>query len=392
MKVAFIHSHKFIKKNDKYYTTGGLNKEVWRFYLEQIDEIHVYARLIKDDGLESSLSSAENVYFDLSVEYKSPKDYFINKRKIKLEIKRFLSDKDAVIIRLPSLLGIVAVDVCKEKDIPYFIEVVGSAHDSLRNYGAFLGRVFANYIHNLNKKAILNAQYAIYVTQSFLQEQYPCNGQTEGVSDVQISFDENFNISNRIDKIDRLDEKNKIVFGQIGNLEVLYKGYEVFFKVLKLLKIKKPKYLFEYQIVGSGNPAKINKIIANYGLEENVKLMGKFNKKEVLSFLDDIDVYINPSYQEGLSRAVIESLSRGCPALTSNIGGTSELIESEYMHCPGDYKKLYNQLTRFLKDKKDMKRVALRNYTHSLNYIDELLYKKRKKFYGSFFNSLRKNK
>ncbi len=387
MKIAFIHDHKFVKIKDQYYTTGGMNNELWSFYLQQVQTLHVFARIIESNKLTSSLSSTSNVFFSFSRFYKSPKDFFFNNRKITSEIDAFLKDKDGVIIRLPSFLGLLAVNVCNKNNLPYLVEVVGSAYDALSNYGDFFGRVLAKYIHNLNKEAILNAPFAIYVTQEFLQSEYPCNNITEAASDVQIIFDENFNISSRIDKIKKNDNKH-IVLGQIGNLEVLYKGYEEVFKVLSLLKSEYNDYIFEYRIVGSGNPSKIMKIIAYYKLENEVKLLGKLNKHQVDNFLDNIDIYVNPSYQEGLPRAVIESLSRGCPALTSDIGGTSELIEPLYMHKPGDYKDLYNQLVTLIKDKNEMMRVAMRNYNHSLNYNADLLFNKRRKFYGEFFNKL----
>ena len=46
----------------------------------------------------------------------------------------------------------------------------------------------------------------------------------------------------------------------------------------------------------------------------------------MFEWLDDMDLYIQPSLQEGLPRAVVEAMSRGLPALGAHTGGIPELL------------------------------------------------------------------
>lgn len=388
MKVAFIHDHRFIIKDNKVYTTGGLNKEVWQIYLFEKNQLFVFARQSFNKMTSCSLSSTDRVSFCLSRTYKEAYDYFTNRKAIYKELDSFLIKKDCAIIRLPSFLGLIAVDICRKRNIPYAVEVVGNCYDSLSNYGSLLGRLVAPLVHFLNKKAIKFAPYAIYVTKDFLQKSYPCKGISENASDVNISKDVSFSIENRVEKIINLSKDN-IVFGQIGHLEVMYKGYEDALKALNYIADRDKNLNITYSIAGSGDSSKLMEISQKYP-NVNLKFVGKLSKREILYFLDNIDLYIHPSYQEGLSRTIIEALSRGCPIIASDVGGTSELLPAKYMHSPGDIKCLVKCLDRILNDKKQMIDMARFNYSHSFNYIDTKLFSIRSKFWSDFFNSISK--
>ena len=59
--------------------------------------------------------------------------------------------------------------------------------------------------------------------------------------------------------------------------------------------------------------------------------MGRLSSKEVFDQLSKIDIYVHPSLQEGLPRAVIEAMSMACPIVASNTAGTPELISNEFI-------------------------------------------------------------
>ena len=51
-------------------------------------------------------------------------------------------------------------------------------------------------------------------------------------------------------------------------------------------------------------------------------------------------VYIQPSRIEGLPRALIEAMSRGCACVGSSVGGIPELLNNQYIHEVNDYNSL----------------------------------------------------
>ena len=82
-------------------------------------------------------------------------------------------------------------------------------------------------------------------------------------------------------------------------------------------------------MVGSGNADYLKNFVQKYGLSDKVVLKGQMSHNEVLSWLDSLDLYVQPSLQEGLPRSVIEAMSRACPVIGSRTAGIPELIADE---------------------------------------------------------------
>lgn len=74
------------------------------------------------------------------------------------------------------------------------------------------------------------------------------------------------------------------------------------------------------------------------GLEKNVFFLGY--RKDVVDICSQADVYVMPSYREGLPIASLEAMYCGLPLLTSSIRGLVDVMEngrSGYMYSPDDY-------------------------------------------------------
>ena len=94
---------------------------------------------------------------------------------------------------------------------------------------------------------------------------------------------------------------------------------------------------------------------------------------------DKIDIYIQPSDQEGLPRSLIEAMSRACPAVGSTTAGIPELLDSEFVFKRKKHLKLYDILDRF--NKVFMLEQASRNHRVSKKYVEERIYLRRERFY-----------
>lgn len=384
MIVAFIHDHVFVKRDNQVYTTGGLPSSVWELYLNQTNKVRVFGRL--GTRITNTLSSYENVDFTFAKHFNHPIDHFLKGRKINQELLEFFSTCDAAIIRLPSVLGLRAIDICKEKKIPYAVEVVGNIYDALYYYGNIQGKLIANYFHRKNKNAIFNAPYAIYVTKDYLQKHYPCNNVTSYASNVQINIEANV-LEKRLKKINQSPKIMTCL--TLGNVNVKYKGYSVVLKAIKYLNDEFGVDNIEYHIAGSGDFKQLEKEVRNLNLESRVVHLGKKNREEIFDLLDNIDIYVHPSYTEGLPRSVVEAMSRACPCLTSNAGGIPELIDEAFMHSPRDYKKLALDLMKMIEDKDLQMKSATQNFEKAKEYKKEKLFKVKKEFWQNFFNSVK---
>lgn len=234
---------------------------------------------------------------------------------------------------------------------------------------------------------VRNADYAIYVTEVFLQRRYPAshNAITTNASNVELP---NFDDDVLKKHISLLNSSNKVLrLGMIGNLDVAYKGFDITLKALSLIKDKLGA--FKLILVGGGNPALVKRQAEELGLEDHIMFAGKLKPgKEIFAFLDTLSIYLHPSKQEGLPRSLIEAMGRACPALGSTTAGIPELLPNEYLHKTGDYKKLANQILKLANSKEEAKYAARINFFKAKEYTIDLLKKKRDRFFENFIQGL----
>ena len=106
----------------------------------------------------------------------------------------------------------------------------------------------------------------------------------------------------------------------------------------------------------------------------------------MMAYYDSLDIYIQPSKQEGLPRAVIEAMSRGCPVIGTNIAGIPELIQKEFLFKKGSTKEVISALNRIMKA--DLGKIATENFNNAREYEKDKLIEKREYFYDEFLSDI----
>lgn len=81
-------------------------------------------------------------------------------------------------------------------------------------------------------------------------------------------------------------------------------------------------------IIGEGpERAKLQSKIDEQGISDRVKLIGR--KHDVVSYLKSADIYVNPSWGEGCSNAILEAMASDLPVITTRDGGTPEITHEQ---------------------------------------------------------------
>lgn len=101
-----------------------------------------------------------------------------------------------------------------------------------------------------------------------------------------------------------------------------------------------------------------------------------------MAFLDTVDIYIQPSKQEGLPRSVVEAMSRGCLCVGSRIAGIPELLSTKYLFNAGNVMQIAKILADI--DKDQLKEQAKRNIKISGLYVSSILNERRRTFLEEF--------
>lgn len=384
MKVLFVHDHYFKYKDSCFFSSGGLPAHVWERYTSIFDEVTVVGRdggKLQVSENNYTLSSAKFVEFSLLPNVSNFKSFLFGNREASLKCKQLVSEHDGVIARLPSRMGQLFIAEAIKQGKPYAVEVVGCAWDALWNHGSWKGKVVAPFTYYKTKNIVKTAPYALYVTQDFLQRRYPCRGKITFCSNVEIDPVENNILSQRKSKGGSVSEK--IIFGLIGNYASKYKGIDISIRALSLADADLPDW--EFQILGAGDSTEYSKLAANLGIGEKVKFIGSLPSGDpVYRWLDNIDVYLQPSLTEGLPRSLVEAMSRGCPALGSRVGGIPELLQPEQMIKPGDYKSLAAKISQIVQDRALLEMLSEENFNKARNYYKNILEERRTEFLFSF--------
>lgn len=118
---------------------------------------------------------------------------------------------------------------------------------------------------------------------------------------------------------------NKIVFGFIGRLDIYTKGLDILIKAFAAFVLEQGDA--ELWIVGdSSEKANLVRMIEQNGLINHVKLLGSKFGKDKDEILNQIDVFVHPSRNEGLPSSVIEAASFGKPCIVTDATNIGNLI------------------------------------------------------------------
>ena len=391
MKLLFAHSVPFKRHEGQLYALT-FNKQLWESrYLPVFSQITVIGRdggiITKEEAANMKLANADNVDFDLVPWKNLALAKLFHYRNFRERIKGAVSQCDCLIARVPSELSYMAIKEAKRQSKPYLVEVVGCAWDSLWNH-SWKGKMAALPSYFAMKRAVKEAQYAIYVTNEYLQQRYSCRGISIGCSDVTLKPIDDAILEKRISKIQNSTEN--IVVGTTAAVNVHYKGQQHVIEALGILKSQGISN-YGYQLVGSGDQSCLKTIAQKCGVLGQVKFLGSLSHERVFEWLDNIDIYIQPSLTEGLPRSLVEAMSRGLPCLGSNAGGIPELLEHEHVfRLRNNFaREEIASLLRYM-TADHMRDSAIRNFRKSRDYQMGVLEQKRRGFLNAYKEAVEK--
>lgn len=132
---------------------------------------------------------------------------------------------------------------------------------------------------------------------------------------------------NAIPKKRTINIGDKITIVAVGSL-FYGKGYDVLIKAFAQTKLYENGS--KVIIIGDGNEKrKLSNLIENLKLENNILLLGRKDRTEILKILYSGDLFVHPSRGENFSVAIIEALSTGLPVVATQCGGASECINQK---------------------------------------------------------------
>lgn len=322
MKILYCTDSPLYYKDNRYFALG-LEFILERYY-KSFGRIVVFCRTyeMKEDLPYIDVTR----YVDKVIHSSGHKDAFAPSKALIENLKSSLYETDLLVLRKPTILGTLAYRYARKMRIPLLVELMGDPWDAYWNHG-LSGKLIAPYITWQTKRITKKANYAHYVTSEFLQQRYPCKCISVNASNVRLEDMSDRILAARLKRINSSGFPNDISLMTTAAINVAHKGHEWVIKAIPALLQRGINVT--YYMAGAGDKARLQKIAQKLGVDNHIIFLGRLSHTDVSEWLDKIDIYIQPSLQEGLPRATIEALSRGCPCLGARTGGIPELLDPE---------------------------------------------------------------
>lgn len=146
------------------------------------------------------------------------------------------------------------------------------------------------------------------------------------------------------------EEKETIVFTFIGRL-IYDKGIKEFVEAARKLKTSNRKVSF--WIIGEidiNNPAAIKENELKEWIREKIVVYHGY-QDDIRSFIAESDCIVLPSYREGLSKVLLESMSMAKPLITSDVPGCRQLVDhgvNGFLAAPQDVDSLLRMINKVI--------------------------------------------
>lgn len=370
------------------YCSTTITNQMLRRYLTVVDKLYVAIRTfhINDTYQSAHLQKVSDEQIEIIElpNLNTPKNFIFNSQARKI-LETYVARCDLFFLRIPSIISNITATLCRKAHKPYLVEVGGCAWDSYFHHG-ILGKLIAPAMFNSQRRTVRKATFATYVTQQWLQHRYPTPAIQVVASNVYLqSFDESV-LRSRIDKVSQSGYK-PYKLGTIASVDVRYKGQDLIIRAMG--RLKREGYNFEYYLVGAGDPTYLFSLAAKCGVRERVHHLGVKLHKEIFEWLDQIDIYAQPSRQEGLPRSVIEAMNRACTCIGSDTAGIPELLDDAFIFKSGNVGQICRVL-KYVYRYSDYASIAKTNFERSkkfsvtkLDNIRETIYQEYKAYLDS---------
>ncbi|MBV8878725.1 MAG: glycosyltransferase family 4 protein [Planctomycetaceae bacterium] len=383
MNVLVVLEHRFLRTPDgAVWSTSGCAYPFWARYRDVFDSVRIVARAaevpeakpgwLRVDGPGVSVAAIPT--------YVGPRQYLLRRGEVRRAVRDAFVPGDAVILRVGSVLADALLPRLREMNYPYGVEVVSDPWDVF-SPGAVrhpLRPFFRRWFVHRLKEQCLGASAAAYVTESALQRRYPpaANVFSTGCSDVELPR-EAFSDFPRPHR----NLSNGATIITVGTLEQLYKAPDVLVDAVGLAV--KDGLDLRLVFVGDGQYRSwLQERADKAGLAGRVRFAGWLPVGAgVRHELDQADLFILPSRQEGLPRAMIEAMARGLPCIGSTVGGIPELVPEDDLVPPNDARALADKIRDIVRSPARMEEMSIRNLHKAGEYREEVLAGRRRTFY-----------
>ena len=129
----------------------------------------------------------------------------------------------------------------------------------------------------------------------------------------------------------------------------------------------------QFNICGDGDLDECERYCNEKNILEHVEFCGWVTGKEKSEKLQSADLFVLPSYNEGLPVAILEAMAASLPIISTYVGGIPDIIkngENGFLIKPGDVDGLIESIVTLLQDDVLRNKIAVQNANMAREYFD----------------------
>lgn len=236
----------------------------------------------------------------------------------------------------------------KKNELPACLIEHGTSHFTVHNkFLDFFGHIYEHILTKAVKKNIKN-YYGV---------SKKC---TEWIKHFDIEADGVFYNSIDTDEVEKYEQyinkdNEKTIITYVGRM-LTEKGVLNLIEAFKTINEKYPNT--ELHLAGDGEL--FNQINKENSGNENIKILGKLDHSDTLKLLAKTNIFVNPSFSEGLPTTVLEAGIMECAVVATPVGGTTEIITSNEIGYICGFKpdEIQEQIEKLIKNKQEQTKLG----------------------------------
>jgi glycosyltransferase involved in cell wall biosynthesis len=376
----------------------GFARNFWERYLEVFDKVRIVGRAVpvKQPPEGWMPVNSRDIVLCALPGYLGPLQYARQYPAIRAAIGSAAPARGAVILRVASQISNMLEPLLRRKGQPYALEVVGDPYDLFapgavqHTFRPYFRWHFARHL----RWQCLHASAVAYVTKRALQQRYPAQSASVNIADIDLPSDAapgrpvtthyssvELPSTSILERARQPKSQGPWQIVTVGTLAQNYKGIEVLIEAIA--RCIRAGVDLRATIVGDGQ-YRLDLVAQaeRAGASDRIHFAGQVTSGEpVRQILDKADLFVLPSRQEGLPRAMIEAMARGLPCVGSAVGGIPELLEPPELVPVGDSVLLAARIQEVLSNPMRMEEMSRRNLAVAREYCESILSLRRKRFY-----------